>query len=190
MHLASKRSLVAEQLVQALALCLKTVHACPLTPMHIEGKCNAIADTPSRLFGSNPVWTCTSDSYLLTLFNTRFLLPEKHSWTVYRPNCAVAMRVISALWMKPFVLDDWRRLPTRGRCVRKIGAPTLNTWAWIRTYNRSHIPHESNASQDLQPEHKQGSMDKDDRSRVARSLALSWLLARGSLWPATKTQQR
>jgi hypothetical protein len=189
-RLASKRSLVAEQLVQALALHLKTMHACPLTPMHIKEKRNAIADIPSRLFGSNPAWTCASNSDLLTLFNTRFLLPKKHSWTVYRPNCAVAMHVISALLMKLFVLDDWRQLPTRGRCVGKINVPTSNTWAWIRTYNRSHIPHESDASQDLQPEHKQGSMDKDDRSRVARSLALSWPLARQSLWPAMKTQQR
>jgi hypothetical protein len=181
MRLASKWSLVAEQLVQALALCLKTMHSCPLTPMHIKGKCNAIADIPSQSFSSNPLWTCTSDSDLLTLFNTHFQLPEKHSWTVYHPNCAVAMRMISALRMKPFVLDDWRQLPTRGRCIGKIGAPTSNTCAWIRTYNRSHIPHESNASQDLQPEHEQGSMDKDDRSRIARSLALSRPLARRSL---------
>ena len=188
--LAFKRSIVVEQLVQALALCLKAMHACPLTPMHIKGKHNAIGDIPSRLFGSNPAWTCASNSDLLTLFNNRFPLPEKHSWTVYRLNCAVAMRVISALRMKPFVLDDWRRLPTRGKCVGKIGAPTSNTWAWIRIYNKSHIPHGSDVSQDLQPEHKQVAMGTDGRSRVARSLALSRPLARRLLWPATKTQQR
>jgi hypothetical protein len=67
--LASKRSIVAEQLVQALALRLKAMHAYPLTPMHIEGKRNAIGDISSRSFGSNPAWTCASDSDLLTLFN-------------------------------------------------------------------------------------------------------------------------
>jgi hypothetical protein len=36
-RLASRRSVVAEHLVQVLALCLKTMHACPLTPLHIEG---------------------------------------------------------------------------------------------------------------------------------------------------------
>jgi hypothetical protein len=190
-RLASKRSMVAEHLVQALALCLKAMHACPLTPMHIKGKCNAIGDIPSQSFGSNPAWMCASDSDLLTLFNNRFPLPEKHSWTVYRPNCAVAMHLISALRMKPFVLDDWRQLPTRGKCDDKIGAPTSNTcWAWIRIYNKSHIPHGSDVSQDLQPEHEQVTMGTDDRSRVARSLALSRPLARRSLWPATKTQQR
>ena len=34
-QLASKRSIVAKNLIQALALHLKMTHACPLTPMHI-----------------------------------------------------------------------------------------------------------------------------------------------------------
>ncbi len=105
---ASRRSVVAEHLVQVLALCLKTMHACPLTPLHIEGVQNAIADVPSQSFGSNLAWTCKSDSELLTLFNTCFPFPSKQSWTVYRLNCAVVMRMILALWMQPFVLDDWR----------------------------------------------------------------------------------
>jgi hypothetical protein len=186
-RLASRKSLVAEHLVQALALRLKTMHACPLTPHHIEGKRNAIADVPSPSFGSNPAWACASNTDLLNLFNSRFPLPQQKSWTVYHPNCAVVMRVISALRMKPFILDDWVRLPTRGRCVGEIGAPMSNTWEWIRTYNRSHTPSESDASQDLQPEREQVSTHTDDKSKVARSLALSRPLARRSLWPATKT---
>ncbi len=53
-RLASKRSLVAENHVQALALHLKIQRACSLTPIHIEGKQNAISNVPSRSFGSNP----------------------------------------------------------------------------------------------------------------------------------------
>jgi hypothetical protein len=78
------------------------MHVCPLTPLHIEGKRNAIADVPSRSFGSNPAWACASNTDLLNLFNSRFPLPQQKSWTVYHPNCAVVMRVISALRMKPF----------------------------------------------------------------------------------------
>ena len=166
------------------------MQACPLTPLHIEGKRNAIADVPSRSFGSNPAWTCASNTDLLNLFNSRFPLPQQKSWTVYHPNCAVVMRVISALRMKPFVLDDWRRLPTRGRCVGEIGAPMSNTWEWIRTYNKPHTPSKFDASQDSQPEQEQASTDRDDKSKVARSLALSRPLARRSLWPATKTLPR
>jgi hypothetical protein len=55
-RLASKRSIIAENLIQALELRLKTQHACPLTPMHIEGKRSAISDVPSQSFGSNPKW--------------------------------------------------------------------------------------------------------------------------------------
>jgi hypothetical protein len=123
-------------------------------------------------------------------FNSRFPLPQQKSWTVYHPNCDMVMRVISALRMKPFVLDDWRRLSTRGRCVGEIGAPMSNTWEWIRTYNKPHIPSEFDASQDSQPEQEQVSMDRNDKSKVARSLALSRPLARRSLWPATKTLPR
>jgi hypothetical protein len=100
--------LVAEHLIQALALCLKIMHACPLTPMHIKGKQIGIADVPSRSFGSNPAWTCTSDSELLNIFNTLFFLPMQQSWTVYCPNCTVVTCMTSALQMKPFMLDDWR----------------------------------------------------------------------------------
>ncbi len=180
---------VAENLVQALALRLKTMHVCPLTPLHIEGKRNAIADVLSRSFGSNPAWTCASDTDLLNLFNTLFLLPQQKSWMVYHPNCVVVTRMISALRMKTFALDDWRQLPIRGRWVGEIGAMS-NTWEWIRTYNKSHTPSESDASQDLWPKQEQDSTDIDNRSKVARSLALSRPLARQSLWPATKTLPR
>ena len=60
--LASRKSIVAENLIQALALRLKVNHSCPLTPMHIEGRRNAISDAPSHSFGSNPAWECISDS--------------------------------------------------------------------------------------------------------------------------------
>jgi hypothetical protein len=46
-RLASKRSLVAEHLVQALALQLKSQRACPLTIIHIAGKSTAISEVPS-----------------------------------------------------------------------------------------------------------------------------------------------
>jgi hypothetical protein len=68
-RLGSRRSSVAENLIQALALRLKLQRACPLTPIHIEGDRNAISDVPSRSFGSNPAWKCDTDDTLLTLFD-------------------------------------------------------------------------------------------------------------------------
>jgi hypothetical protein len=133
--LTSKRSFVVEHLVQAIALHANPQKACPFTPMHIAGKRMAIADTPMRSFGSNPAWHCNSDNELLTLFNSTFPLPSQQLWTVFHLDCRTVMRVISALRMKPFVLDDWRQLPLPGKLVGNIGQPTLHTWDSIRTYN-------------------------------------------------------
>ena len=71
----AKGSLVADQLLQALALRLKISHVSPLTPMHIAGEKNALTDVPSRSFGSNAAWFCKNDSDLPTFFNSMFPLP-------------------------------------------------------------------------------------------------------------------
>jgi len=110
-RLGSRRSRVAENLIQALALRLKLQRACPLTPIYIAGDRNPIADDPSCSFGSNPAWRCDTDNNLLTLFNLLFPIPNQNSWTVYRLSCKLVMRVISILRTKPFKLDEWRRLP-------------------------------------------------------------------------------
>jgi hypothetical protein len=104
--LASKRSMVAEHLVQALALRAKQQKACPFMPIHIEGKRNAIADIPSRSFGSNPTWHCDTEDKLLTLFNLTFPLPLQKLWTVFCLSSKAVTRVISALRMQPFMLDN------------------------------------------------------------------------------------
>ena len=99
-RLASRKSLVAEHFVQALALRIKAQRTCPLTTLHIEGKRNAIADVPSRSFGSNPAWHCPTDSEFLTLFNSTFPLPSQNSWTGFHLTSKIAMRVISTLRTK------------------------------------------------------------------------------------------
>ena len=135
--LASKRSTVAEHLVQALALRAKQQKVCPFTPIHIAGKRMAIADIPSCLFGSNPAWHCASDNELLTLFNSTFPLPSQQSWTVFRLNCKTVMHLISALRMQPFVLDNWRRLPSPGKLVGDI------CWCWRKALVLKRDPHSS-----------------------------------------------
>ena len=62
-RLASKHSVVSGQLVRAIALQLKLNRCCPLTPLHVPGTRNIMADIPSRSFGSNAQWHCkTNDS--------------------------------------------------------------------------------------------------------------------------------
>jgi hypothetical protein len=189
-RLASKQSLVAKHLIQALALQLKIQRACMLTPIHIEGKRNAISDVPSRSFRSNPAWHCKTDAALLTLFNPMFPLPNQNSWTVFQLNCKVVIRVTSALRMTHFAVDDWRRLPKSGWHVGKIGVRMSNLWEWIRTL----ITHPSTpacaASRDLHSKQDQSSTEEDDIYKVARYLKHSRPLARRLRWPSTKIPQR
>ncbi len=189
-RLASKWSLVAKHLVQTLALRLEIQRACPLTPIHIEGKCNAISDVPSQSFGSNPTWKCDTDADLLTLFNPMFPLPHQNLWTVFHLNCKVVTRVISALQTTHFALDNWRQLPRVGRHVGVIGAHTSDLWGWIRTLTTHPLKPECAASLDLHNEHEQASMARDDKSKVALYLKQSRPLARQSRWPATTIPQR
>ncbi len=190
MRLASKQSMVAEHLIQALALRLKIQCACPLTPIHIEGKRNTIWDILSRSFGSTPAWQCDTDADLLTLYNPMFPLPNQTSWTVFHLNCKVVTRVTSALQTQRFALDDWRRLPKTGRHVGEIGACTSNLWGWILTLLTRPSKLECAASQDSLSKRGQVFMEEDDRYKVAQFLRQSRPLARRLRWPETKTQQK
>jgi hypothetical protein len=135
-RLASWWSLIAEHLVQALALRLKASKTCPITitTLHIEGKQNAISDVPSRSFGSNPAWHRDSDLDFLTLFNSLFPLPSQNSRTGFHLNSKVVMRLISTLRTQHSDLEEWRRLPRTGTHTGIIGTPMSNLWEWTHIY--------------------------------------------------------
>jgi hypothetical protein len=57
------------------------MHAYPLTPMHIEGKRNKIADVPSRSFGSNPAWKSFCAGHLEATANKREMCWQ--NWCAY-----------------------------------------------------------------------------------------------------------
>ncbi len=189
-RLASKQSLIAEELIQALALRLKTRGTCPPTTVHIEGKRNQIADVPSRSFGSNPAWNCNTHVEFHNLFNSLFPLPKQNSWTVFHLNSRVVTRVISILQMKQFELEEWRKLPELGRHGGIIGKSMSNLWESIHTCSTLPSSNESGHSQDSRHEQDQDIMERKDRYNVAQSLAQSRPLARRSPWPTTTTQQK
>ena len=105
-RLASKFSIVAGQFLRALELILKMKVASPLTPFRISGKKNVMADTPSHSFDSEPNWHCKIDADLLLLFNKKFYLPSKASWTVFHPTKYISMKLISLLRVSQFFLVD------------------------------------------------------------------------------------
>jgi hypothetical protein len=183
-RMAARGSLVAEHLLRALALRLKQKRVSPLTPLHIEGKKNALTDVPSRSFGSKPAWFCKNDDELLTLFNNMFPLPQQNSWTVFRLTSNISMRVISLLRMQIFSMDELRRLPKIGQHVGRIGAPTSGLWEWTLTFRESHTSDGPEPSPASLQESEMEDMVRAERLRVTQYRRLSRPLDRRSTWCA------
>ena len=189
-RLAARGSLVAGQLLRALALRMKAKHVSPLTPLHIAGKKNELTDVPSRSFGSNPAWYCKDDTDLLILFNKMFPLPQQASWTIFQLRSDISMRVISLLRMQVSTLDGWRRLPRTGKHIGKIGPAIANLWEWTLTYRESHTGNEQECSQDSQPESATADMVREERLKVVQYQRKLLPLAKRSIWCAGTTQQK
>ena len=181
-RLASKSSEVAGQLIRALALRLSMSGVSPLTTLHVKGTENAMTDIPSRSWGSVPKWHCKTCDDLLHLFNKTFPLPEQASWTVYSPSKEITMRVLSVLRTKRIGMDEWRRLPKRGRNTTEIGVPLSHLWEWTLRYRLPPISTKCDASADLQRSSELASMVEENKSKLEQSLARSRPLARRSPW--------
>ena len=182
-RLAAKHSRVAMQLIRALALRLQIQQSSPLTPLHIEGKRNAMTDIPSRSFGSVPGWHCKTDGDFSHMFNSLFPLPNQASWTVFCPSFEIGTRLTSILRMTPFTADEWRRLPTAGTNIGRVGTPMSHLWRWTLIYRAPSTNTEHAPSQGLQPECEQDRSAAASRLELERSLALSRPLARRFPWP-------
>ena len=154
----------------------------PLTTLHVPGKENAMTDIPSRSFGSEPKWHCKTDADLLDLFNKTFPLPQQNSWTVFSPSNDLCMKVLSVLRMKRMPMDEWRRLPKRGKHTGKIGNPLSHLWEWTLNYRVLPSSSGCGVSQDLQLSSERAIMVEVETSKLARSLALSRPLARRLPW--------
>jgi hypothetical protein len=86
--LSSTRSKAGNALARALAMRICVTQSSPLTPFHIQGTRNDMADLPSRSFHEagpgNYNW---SDTEFLTHYNARFPLSQDASWKMLRlPN--------------------------------------------------------------------------------------------------------
>jgi len=188
--MASRKSRVAAQLVWALALRLDARQTCPLTPVHIPGVENALMDIPSRSFGSVREWKCKSDTDFLTLFNTKFPLPQQASWTVFRFGSKVITRVISALWMKGIMLVEWQRLPRIGKHTGQIGQNMSGLWDWTLLYRGLSTRLGCVPSQDSPQGSGRDFLGGESASQLEWSLALSRPSDRRWHWCVDKTQQR
>ncbi|KAL7545250.1 hypothetical protein ACHAWF_013086 [Thalassiosira exigua] len=189
-RMAVRRSKVAAQLVRALALRMAQAQCSPLTPLHVAGKQNDIADIPSRSFGSEPKWFCETDDDLRTLFNNDFPLPQQNSWTVFRVSPEISTRVISVLRMRLTSLAEWRRLKPIGTHTGAIGATMSGLWESTLGCKAPPTTTASAPSRDSPPEHEPGSTASDAKSRLIQYQRRSRPLARRSPWPSSGTRRR
>lgn len=188
-RMASRRSLVAEQLVRGLALRMKVAGASPLTPFHISGVQNAMTDIPSRSWGSVPDWLCNSHDDLRILFNERFPLPNKASWTVFQVSRGLSTRVISVLRNRHLSMGEWRRLPPPGKNIGPIGPAMSNLWDWTLTYRTNPTNTASSPSPASRLESEPASTATAPKSELDRYLRHFRPLERRFPWPSEPTQQ-
>ena len=184
-RMACRSSLVAEQLIRVLALRFNIHKICPITTLHIAGDQNSMTDIPSRSFGSEQKWHFQSEHELLTFFNANFTLPLQNSWTVCQPTFAIATRVISVLRMTPFTLDDWRRLPAAGKNIGIIGKSTRQLWEWTLTFRVPTSKSGSDSYPVSQQESERDTMVRENKLKIAQSVARLQPLGRRSRWPVT-----
>jgi hypothetical protein len=184
-RMAARGSLVADQLLRALALRMKEKHVSPLTPIHIKGKKNEMTDIPSRSFGSVPKWHCKSDQDLLTLYNLYFPLPDQNTWTIYRPSREIESRVISVLRQQVLRMEEWRRLPKHGRHIGEAGRATAKLWEWTLTYRGTIGGETSPPSMLSQQASEKESTVEAEKSKLVQYQRLSRPLIKRSCWPQT-----
>jgi len=181
--LASKSSVIAGQLIRALALRLKVSQASPLSTLHVAGDANAMTDIPSRSFGDPSKWFCETDIELLSLYTREFPLPPQLSWNVYRINTRISSRIVSILRMQHFSMEEWRRLPSPGH-IGHVGPSGPDLWKWTLRYRIPHFKNASVASGDLQQlSETVDSVTSQVKSELQRLVALSQPLARRVKWP-------
>ncbi len=188
--MASRRSRVAARLVRALALRLIIQQTCPLTPVQNPGVEHALTDIPSRSFGSVKEWECKSDTNFLTLFNTKFPLPQQASWTVFHFGSKMITHVISALRMMGITLAKWQRLPRIGKHTGQIGQNMSGLWDWTLLYRGLSTRLGCVPSQDSPQGSGRDFLGGESASQLEWSLALSRPSDRRWHWCVDKTQQR
>ena len=163
---------------------MKIHNASPLTPLHIAGKQNGIADIPSRSFGGTPEWHCKTDIEFIKLFNSHFPLPNQTSWQLYRIPNELSTRVISILLMKDSGMAEWRRLPRSKKNIGKSSTSIAGLWELTLTWRkkRHHSKSKQEYSVDSEQESEEEHMAGNAKLQLAQSLRRSRPLVRRFPW--------
>jgi hypothetical protein len=125
----SSKSVIGQQLIRALALCMLSNQSSHLAILSIAGIHNDLADLANQSFKYTGVIKGNydlSDTHFLTMFNSEFPLAQNLSWIMLRLHDVINSLVFTVLRGKTVPMGSWLRLKKSGFDIGHIG-PTL--WA-------------------------------------------------------------
>ena len=185
----------AGRLIIALALRQRERRASPLTPAHVAGVLNRMADVASRSFGYKKEWECKTNDEFLTLFDRLFPLPQQCSWQSFRLSSKIVTRITDALQMKQFDVLEWKKLPKIGTSISRPGASSCNLGELTRTWERRcPTPIECTTSPTSEQWSEQANWATESKFELDQYVQRLLPLRRPSLWtkaklPSTTTQE-
>ena len=119
--LRTSKSLVAGRLLRLLGLRIHSRKVSSLTPLHIAGENNKMADVVSRAFKSG-TFAKAANTNLISYFNSTFPLPQKKLWTEFHIPQNLVSRVISCLRGELLPMGSLIRLPKLDKNIGSTGA--------------------------------------------------------------------
>ena len=177
--LNSTSSIIAGQLLKALAT-RQHVHASsPMLTVGIPGKDNQMADVASRSF-THPKFTNTSKTFSI-IFNEMFPL-QNNSWKEYHLHPKLFSRVISCLRGEQSTMAWWLKIPRQEKNTGLTGRPTQICSRKIPSSKHAQIQNKSSSSQLLLQGSGQASTVKDSRSQFKPLLKRSQSSQRPVNW--------
>ena len=114
----SSSSLIAANLVQALAVCIHMNNSAKLAGEYLSGKFNIMVDVTSC---QHPI----NVEDFISFFLSKFSPPKGLCWTLCQLKHGTYSRVISKLLGKRLPLALWKRLPKRGGNFWQLGSSTF-----------------------------------------------------------------
>jgi len=188
-RMSSKKSIVAGRILRILSIRMRHCRASPLTPLHIPGVHNRIADIPSRSFGYKKEWHFELDTDFLHFFNKLFPLPNQGCWQLFNLRPTITSRVISLLLQPHAQMHVWLRLPKLGESIGNTGRCMQNLFEHVLTLTRDEqaIQQKSMSLGVSQHGSAQDIMAEGNKSPWQQYVQLSRPLARRSQWTQDTT---
>ncbi len=189
---STSTSLPASRLLRFLSLRQRIRQTSSLTPLHIKGDNNKMADAASRAFKDGEYFHIADT--LLTYFNNTFPL-QNDLWRELTLHPSLTSRVMSCLRGELLQMESLLQLPKRAINIGKLGASTvLNSKTSIHTSPTSPNRKKPSSSQDLHQEPGPGLSASEIRLKFHQSKMRSRPSPRPSNWldnkvPSTKLRE-